>query len=262
MKEKDAFEVLINLRNDKRHLWTCWWLREINATNSFMQPFIQSLRLWCEGKGLMGENRRDRVFSGPMLQFMAIHVAMQEELIPAMDQRQIRALKERCDRDDFSWMGKYSHQKPPTPEEKARIVCRLLRSFFDEFKDLDFRQNAVQVIDPLILCDQGPGFSPAIPTLNTMRIRDPWGTRKEGSAEMEPGKNVAAHVRTHAEREYFQKCCREAYELTKNEDQYADILPCQLGLTDSGKPFRRPPPAKEIRMHGEGAVYRPYERVL
>jgi hypothetical protein len=229
-RKEDGIEVLLNFRNDLRHLWTLWWLRELNDTYPFLQLFVRSIRLWAEGEGLMGESGRNRLFSGPMLQYMAIHVAMQEGLIPVMDWRLIRELKKRSDQSITGWTGAgvgLSNQPPPSTEKTAETVCRLIRSFFQEFKDFDFDTCAVQLIDPLILCDQGSEHPPTTDQPAVMRIHDPWGHRKEGAEVAEPGKNVAAHVRTTNERRYFQSCCRFASHLLFGSD---DVDPSALGL--------------------------------
>jgi hypothetical protein len=240
---QDNVKMFIAFRNDKRYIWTNWWLRELYHTYPVLAPAIKVIRLWFEARGLVGNG----LFDGPTIQIMVLHILMMEKVIPALDAGSAFAFKGRCKNNKLMSIKRLGRNAPQlTEREEALLLNRTIRRFFLEFAGFDWELNCVQVTSPLVLQDHDPTQPKA--DRGVINIKDPWDTLNHYYTGT--GRNFAAQIKSIQVRRYFSRCCDDTridlHAKQGHEVSDGDIDPLQLGLSIHGLPLQPPPTPKEI----------------
>jgi hypothetical protein len=255
---QDNVKVFIAFRNDKRYMWTNWWLRELYHTYPVLAPAIKAIRLWFEARGLVG----DRMFDGPTIQMMVIHILMMQGVIPPLEQGSAFALKSRCKNNKPLSLKRLAREVPPrTEREEALLLNKTIRRFFLEFAGFDWELNGVQVTRPLVLQDQD--LSQYKGDGGKITVKDPWDTLNPNYTGT--GRNFAAQIKSIQVRRYFSRCCDEArkdlHASGSDGNHFGDVSDedidqVQIGLSIHGLPLQPPPTPREIQEKGADALPR------
>jgi hypothetical protein len=265
-KTADDIELSVCFLNDRRYLWNAWWLKELGCTYLWLGPVIRIITLWAEARGLVGDGRRG-VLSGPVIQLMVIHVAMEAKLLCPMDERTVSGVRSRQEKGDKERM-----ESPRAPVAvQAQIVNRLVRRFFRYFREFEFEFNCVQMEAPIVRRDNPPdherprGKGVDRRHMDPVRIYDAWGVKKEvnpapiATVGEETGRNVAAGIKTRTVIQYFTACCEDTNEKldTISDQDDREVQPSQLGLSDTGSPLEPIPELEKILKKGSALLYTP-----